>query len=129
MNEEYERDVKELMKKFPQEAERYARCLREVYGAGGYLDYMRENEAEGLKDCNPYIVKQLSYLEYLMEAVLLEAHRLNSAEMDRDWFVVEWGPGEYKLTDFTSGRFKVIKTYTRKEYEEEVNRRLGYKVY
>ena len=42
MNEDYERNVKELTKRFPQDAERYARCLTEVYGAGGFLIWSRE---------------------------------------------------------------------------------------
>ena len=121
----YKGAVEELTERFPQEARRYIRSLIQVGAVGDYLDEMRKNEAEGLKDCNPYIVRQFSYMEYKLDLILLELRRINSAVMERECIVVEWEPGEYMLIDYTTdGRMKPITVYTREEYREAINRHL-----
>lgn len=119
----------DMQKWLPDSAEKYNKSLAQIYAAGAYLNNKRENEVIGLKECGPYIVQEFSYLEFMLEALHLEVSRLKSAEMEREWFVVEWEPGEYKLFDFETGRKKDIKVISKDEYAEYINRRAGIKIY
>ena len=108
--------------------QRYEKRISNLHAAGAYLREMRNCEEEALKVCNDYLVRELSYLEYLMEAVLLEMQRVKNADMDKEIFAVE-SDGKFRIIDFSTGRMKYVHKLSEEEFEEYINHRAGTKIY
>lgn len=108
--------------------QRYEKKISNLHAAGAYLREVRNCEEDALKVCNAYLIKELSYLEYLMEAVLLEMQRVKNADIDKEIFVVE-NDGKFRIVDFSTGKMKCVYKLSEEEFEEYINHRAGTKIY
>lgn len=108
----------------------YNKRINELDVTGEILKYKRDNENEALKECNPYLVKELSYIESMVEAIRMEICRIRKIDLDSERMVVLKEDGTGYIMDFTrSGKSEEIKIMSEKEYHEYINHRMGMKVY
>jgi len=108
----------------------YNKRINELNVMGDILKYEKDNEKEALGECNPYLVKELSYIESIVEVIRMEIGRIRRIDLDCEKMVVANGDGTGYIMDFTRGGSREeIKIMTEKEYHEYVNHRMGMKVY
>ncbi|WP_349667038.1 hypothetical protein [Lacrimispora sp.] len=118
------------MQKDLEALQRYDKKINNLDVIGECLKDERDNEREGLKECNPYLVKELSYIESIVEVIRMEIGRIRRIDLDCEKMVVANGDGTGYIMDFTRGGSREeIKIMTEKEYHEYVNHRMGMKVY
>ena len=109
----------------------YDKRIGELGAIGERLKYERDNEKEALKECNPYLVKELSYIESMVEVIHMEIHRLKKIDLDCEEMLVLKEDGTGYVADFTRGirGRRDINVMSEKEFHEYVNHRMGMKVY
>lgn len=95
---------------------------------GEYLEMLRKEENEAVKEVNPYIVRELACIRNLLEKIDAELHRIERAEVEHEMKFVKCGDG-IVLYDFLTGRRKEVEIITLEEFHDYVNRRAGFKVY
>lgn len=112
------------VKKDTNSIKEFDKRLFELHGMENYLDFVRKKE----KDTNS--TKELSYIEYLLEKILLEVERAKRIDFEHEIALIEWEPNKYYLIDFSCWWKRYpIKIWTKKEYEEYANNRAGIKLY
>lgn len=97
--------------------------------AAEYLREIKEQEKEEASSPTRYLIKELSYMECLLEIISLELKRIERAEIDHEVVLVKEESGKHRLFDFMTGAVKDIPIFTKEEFKEYINQRAGMKVY
>lgn len=93
-----------------------------------YVKQMMEREKEGIKNLDPYLVKELTYICLMLEKNQLQLSRIEDAQINHEIVLVEMEDG-IKMVDFMTGKSKLVSVLTESEFHEYVNRREGFKIF
>lgn len=93
-----------------------------------YVKRMMEREEEGMKNLDPYLVKELTYICLLLEKNQLQLSRIEDAQINHEVVLVETDNG-IRMVDFMTGKSKRVNILTESEFHEYINRREGFKIF